>query len=409
MSSYMVRPGDTWDLIARKTYGTGAEASLLQSANPGALEPLSPGTQLFTPELVGEAQAPTPTTSVVNIDETAVNIDGDRFRFWKGISVTRALDSISSAQLEAPSDLANKAFPKAFKPMSFTPLEVLVGGAPFFSGTMMLPASTLDAVESKVSMECYGKAGVLIDCNAPSSSFPIEFNDSTVLEIAQALAKPFGIEVVSEADVGATFDRVAIKAQDKVFPFLAGLARQRKLVLGDDPQGRLVLRQSVAVGSPVAVLIEGGPGFTEITDNLSPQQYFSHVTGLREPLIGSIGEQYTVKNSRLSGVLRPFVFQADDTEDGNLQAAVEMKAGLMVGNSISYDLQVPGWRDPAGNHWEPNTTIKVGAPSVNISKPYEFLVRAVQYDQDPVSNTAVLTLVLPGSFSGKLPEALPWD
>lgn len=409
MSSYLVAPGDTWDLIARKKYGTGAEASLVQSANPGAQEPLSPGTTLFTPELVGQPQAPTPALSVANPDEVAVNIDGARFRFWEGINIIRSIDSISSAQFETPSDLANEAFPQAFKPMSFAPLEVLVGGGPFFKGTMMLPSSSLDAKESKVAMECYGTAGVLVDCNAPSSSFPIEFDDFTVLEIAQALCRPFGIEVLSEADVGATFDRVAMKPQDKVFSFLAGLARQRKLVLGDDPQGRLVLRQSVEPGSPVAVLVEGEPGFVGISDNLSPQQYYSHVTGLREPLIGSDGEQYTVVNSRLSGVLRPFVFQADDTEDGNLQAAVEMKAGLMVGNSVSYDLSVPKWRDPLGNHWDPNTTIKITAPSVNILKPYEFLIRSVQYSQDTTSDTAVLTLVLPGSFSGKLPESLPWD
>jgi hypothetical protein len=40
---------------------------------------------------------------------------------------------------------------------------------------------------------------------------------------------------------------------------------------------------------------------------------------------------------------------------------------------------------------------------------YEFLIRDVTFEQTANSEVARLGLVLPGSFTGEAPEALPWD
>ncbi len=410
MSSYTIQQGDDWSLISRKVYGTEGSAARLQKANPGAQEPLSPGTIIYVPPQISRRPPPSAPSETVNPDETFVRIEGKRFRFWEGLVINRSLDSIDSGSFTAPSDLNNTDFTEAFKPFSFSEIEVFTAGNPLFTGTMLRPSPGVDESSARVDMDCYGRPGVLQDCSAPSSDFPIEFNDLGLVEIASSLCDPFGIEVRLEADdAGATFDRVALNPQTKIFTFLANLARQRNLVLGDSSDGALVIRRAVEPGSPVAILAEGEPGVTSITGNFDPQNYYSHVTGLREALIGSDGESYTVVNSRLSGVLRPYVFQADDTEEGNLQVAVENKAGLMVGNAVTYQLEVSGWRDPSGNLWEPNTTIKLTAPRAGIPSPYEFLIRRVSYQMEGDSQTCSLGLVLPGSFSGKLPESLPWD
>ena len=43
MSEYTVVTGDTFELISRKRYGVETNADLIKSANPDAVEPLTPG------------------------------------------------------------------------------------------------------------------------------------------------------------------------------------------------------------------------------------------------------------------------------------------------------------------------------------------------------------------------------
>jgi len=83
--------------------------------------------------------------------------------------------------------------------------------------------------------------------------------------------------------------------------------------------------------------------------------------------------------------------------------------GRMVCNIVSYSLRVDTWRDPAGNLWEPNTSINLLAPDVMIYNNYEFIIRSIEFETDSNTQTATLNVVLPGSFSGEIPSNLPWD
>ena len=94
---------------------------------------------------------------------------------------------------------------------------------------------------------------------------------------------------------------------------------------------------------------------------------------------------------------------------GDVKAAVEAKAGRMYGDSVSYSVTVSTWRDVSGNLWKPNTRIKLKAPQVMIYSDYTFLIKNVTFFKNDSTETALLDLVLPGSFAGLIPESLPWD
>jgi prophage tail gpP-like protein len=108
-------------------------------------------------------------------------------------------------------------------------------------------------------------------------------------------------------------------------------------------------------------------------------------------------------------VVRPLTFKAKDTDNGSIKAAVEAKAARMFADAASYSIQLDTWRDPAGNLWEPNTSLNLLAPGAMIYNNYEFLVRTVELEADRQSRTATHNLVMPGVFSGQIPESLPWD
>lgn len=410
-TTYDTKAGDTFEGIARVTYGTEREAGRIRAANPGAVEPFAAGVRLVVP--VAPSGAPS-TAPSENAEETAVLIDGARFRFWESVRITRAIDSVDTLELSAPFDPNAPDFRDAFRPFSYKRVEVTVGGDPLFTGTMVGVTPDVGPTRKTISTSSYALPGVLNDCTAPASAFStsgsqLEFFSQNLRQIAEKLAGFFGLSVVFEGDAGAPFDPpVAIKAGGKVFSFLAGLAKQRNFIVSSTPRGELLFLQSTDAGQPVAQLRQGEPPLVAVTPVFSPQEYYSHVTGLEPVLVGLQGSQFTVKNPRLPGVIRPLTFEVSDASSADVKAAVEAKAGRMFAGAASYSVTVATWRDAGGALWAPNSTVTLEAPDAMVYSAYSFIIRSVAFTRDRASESAALSLVMPGAFSGKIPEDLPW-
>ena len=180
------------------------------------------------------------------------------------------------------------------------------------------------------------------------------------------MAAHFGLDVQFDADQGAVFELVAADVDERVLRFLAKLAKQRNLIISSTPTGQLLCQQSVSAGSPVAVLAEGGSPVLSVTPLFNPQSYYSHITGIDPVIVGLEGSQFTVLNERLQAVVRPITFKTPDVSGGGVKASVDAKAGRMFGAMASYSVALSTWRDPAGNLWAPNTTLKLQAPGAMI-------------------------------------------
>jgi prophage tail gpP-like protein len=342
-------------------------------------------------------------------NEVAVLIGGERFRFWTELHTSQSIDSISTIELGAPFEPSRVGFRQTFRPLSFAPLDVSVGGSALFTGTLINAPPRLSPDRKTITASGYAKPGVLNDCTPPASAFPLEFDGQNVADIAATLAAPFGIPVHVEAPAGAIFDRAELSPGVPILSFLTTLAGQRNRIWGDTPQGALALRTSVDTGAPVAILREGESPLVSVEPSFQPQQYFSHITGLESVFIGTLGSQYTVRNRHLTAALRPFVYVAPDVLGGEIRDAVNAKFGRMWANVVSYAASVSTWRDKAGALWEPNTTIVINAPGAMVYEDYEFLIRSVRLSRMGDRETAELGLVLPGAFRGETPETLPWD
>jgi len=409
-TTYSVVAGDTFELIARKKYGTEQDASLISKANPGVSEPLSVGTNIVIPDNPKTPQNLQQQTDATNIDETAILIDGQRFRFWDKVTINRSIDTIDTIEFGAPFKSDSPGFRETFRPFSFKSIVVTVGGEPIFTGTMVGVNPVLENARKIIAVSGYSLPGVLNDCTPPASMLDkLEFTGQGLREITESLAAPFGISVDFKADQGAVFEQVATEPGKKVLDFITELAKQRNLISASSTRGKLILQQSTDGGSPVAKLSQGASPVLSVSPFFSPQEYYSHITGVEPVIVGLAGSQFTVKNPRLPGVIRPLTFNAPDTIDSTVKSAVEAKAGRMFGNLAAYNVSVDTWRDPAGKLWEPNTTVTLSAPDAMIYTDYEFIIRSVTFEKDDKTETAVLNLVIPGSFSGKIPDSLPWD
>lgn len=410
-STYKTRRGDTFEKIARRFYGAEVEAITIERANPGVNEPLSPGLDVAVPTLSDLPLDKVQNSLAANADEVAILIDGTRFRFWDRIRVIRSLDTFDVVEFGAPWEVDVPGMKESFRPFKYSDIEVSVGGLALFKGTGVSVVPVQEAAQRIVTISGYSLPGVLQDCTAPASSFPLEFNDQGLREIAQTLCKPFGIAVDFREDQGPVFDpRVKIEPGEKVFDFLVKLAKQRNLIIASTSEGKLLFWKGVETGSPVARLVQGFSPLLSVTPFFSPQDYYSSITGIAPVHYGRAGSQVTVPNSRLLGVIRPMTFEAEDTKDeAVLKAAVEAKAGRMFGNMASYTVKVDTWRDSSGGLWEPNTLLSVEASGAMIYGEYKFVIRTVEFNRTSREETASLNLVIPGSFNGKIPDSLPWD
>ena len=408
-TTFSVIAGDTFESISRKKYGTEINASKIAAANPGVNEPLTGGTEIIIPNIPDAPKNQQQQTGSNTVEEMAVLIDGKRFKYWDKIRITDSLDTLATVEFSAPFDVNIPNFKDTFRPFSYKEVVVTIGGDPIFTGIMLTPKPVIENNAKIISVSCYSTPGVLNDCTPPASAFPLEFNGQGLQDIITKLVEPFGISVDFQGDPGAIFERVAIEPGKKILTFIIELLQQRNLVLSNDSKGRLVIWNSVETGVPVGKLEQGVSPVLSVTPSFTEQNYFSHVTGISPVDVGNEGSQFTVKNPQLPGVIRPFTFVVPDTIDSTVKAAVEAKAGRMFGNMVSYSVKVATHRDPSGNRWAANTSIMLRAPDAMIYNDYEFIIRSVEFDKDDKTETATLNLVLPGSFSGKIPTNLPWD
>ncbi len=407
-TTYNTIAGDTFEIVAKKVYGDGSKGNVIAAANPGALEPLTAGISLVIPALQGAPKNLIQPAAAAGQDEVSVLIDGKRFRFWDGVQVTRSLDQMDTVEFGSPFNETDKNFREIFRPFSYKSCEVTVGGELLFTGTLVGVSPNVGEKKT-VQASCYSLPGVLNDCTPPASSFPLEFDGQGLRDIAEALITPFGLDIIFDEDQGAVFERAACNSGQRILSFLAGLAKQRNLVISSNEAGAVVFLRSTELGQPVAILEQGQSPLTKVMPSFSPQEYYSHITGIEPITIGLGGSQYTIQNPRLNGVLRPMTFDVPDTPDADVKTAVAAKAGRMFGNAASYSIEVSTWRDPQGALWTPNTTLKLLAPNAMIYSSYEFVIRSVRFNRTSKSASAVIDLALPGAFSGETPETLPWD
>jgi len=322
------------------------------------------------------------------------------------------MDTVASVEFDGPFDPKQTAFRDAFRPFSYQPLDIAVDDSPVLTGTLVPVVPRFTAGKSTVAAGGYSRPGVLGECTAPVEAFPLDLKGQNLHEIATALASLFGLSIDAQTDPGPVFDRVALKPHEKILPFLAGLAKQRGQIISSNEVGDLLFWEAVdmSFGAPAATLTEGEPPLLSVVPSFNPSDFYSQLTGLKPVRVRSKKSiAFTVRNTLLPDVFRPFNFSVPDVKDADIEPAVQARNGRMLGNAVSYTVEMATWRDPTGELWAPNTIVRITAPHAMIYSEYDFLIRSVVFRKDPNKETAQLDVVVPGSFSGVEPGEWPWE
>lgn len=197
---------------------------------------------------------------LAHIDELSafsLRVGADDFIHFSEIEHVSSIDAFSSVGFRAPFEPSRQAFREAFQPLSYRPVQVLLGKHRLqFTGRMTCVEAELAADRRDVIVRANSLPSALVDCTAPAKLTSRVFNGLKLEDIANELCAPLGfnarfadarstlIDTNGDGELerdrssnrreqkriedsfAAAFPRVRVEPDQKVSEFLTKLAKQ---------------------------------------------------------------------------------------------------------------------------------------------------------------------------------------
>jgi len=405
---YTIVPGDTLSDIANQAYGEArrwreiwaANQFVLRSGDPNLIFPGETITIPKIPELEIQKNADLPGKS---IDDFTVVVN-DRELVVSAANAIRTMDTGSDAWTATiVYNVDNIALRNLIRPYGYNPTSVYVGGRLMITGYLFDLSISVTNNEIKKDLEGFSATKNIVDSNPPKSNH--EFNNVTLDQIAKTLVEPFQIPVVFNEDPGGRFKRVTIKKSEKIFDFLAKLAKQRKLLVTSTAKGELLFTRANTESKPIGTLQVGLPPLRNLSTKFSGSNRFSGYKAVAKRR-GSSTKEAISKDTNVP-ISRFMTFQADDSIAGDTQAVADWQRSKQIAESLSFKAPVSSWYGPDGNLWTENTIITIQSEELYIPDGFNFLIKTVEYKFDSDGRTAELDLVPPQVYTGEVVDE-PW-
>lgn len=423
--AHKVQQGDTLSAIAVRYLGSSSKWPKIIEANPQLANrkkaidgsPLIyPGDDLIIPqdETTAPSAASSPTETIALSDsekDVSIKVDGKEYTGFTGYELNLNYDSFDTFSFSAPYTAAMIELKSAIVPFAFKPCDVFYDGILVFRGTLLTPDPELSDKSGEITLQGYPLCGVLNDCMLPPTKYPLECLGLTIKGIADAACAPYSIPVIYDGDIGPEFTEVSIEPTDRIIDFLTKLAQQRNLLFTNTEKG--ALRFFIAKKEKTFVsFTEGKLPLMSIKPKFSPQGFYSHITGFSKTQEEHPSYSYTYENKYLisKGIIRHHSVVIDDAENtSDLENSVRSYAGRMFADAVSYELECEEHRNADGQLFKKGMAVCVHAPSAMITRETNFIARNIKLARTTEGKTSSLTLVLPGSYTGELPEVYPWE
>jgi prophage tail gpP-like protein len=423
--THSVRQGDTLGAIAIRYLGNSGKWAKITAANPQLSNRkkaadgspyIYPGDTLVIPEDQTEsrpaaAQTKTPVVLSGKEQDVSIVIGGEKFTGFTAYNLTLSYDAFDTFSFSAPYDPEVKALRDIIKPFTFNSCEVYYNDVLMFKGTLLTPDPELTDQSSEITLQGYPLCGVLNDCMVPPTKYPLQCMGITMKGIADAACEPYSIPVIFEGEAGPEFTEVSIEPTDKILDFLSRLSKQRNLLFTNNEKGQLVFFNPKPAKAFVS-FVEGKSPLISIKSKFSAQDFFSHITGFGKTDAEYPSLSYTFENKYLihKGIIRHHSLTIEDSETiGDLENAVKAHAGRMFADCVNFELLCENHVNEQNKIFQKGMTVCVLSPSAMIMRETDFIARSVTLSRTTEGKTATLTLVLPGSYTGEIPEALPWE
>lgn len=334
-----------------------------------------------------------------------LRLDSGDYRGWTSVGVTRSLEAaVASFALSLTESWPGAVDPVGVKPTM--PCEVLIGSDRVIAGYVDRVEVSHDKASHEITITGRSKTQDLVDCSVIMGNGEQLLNQ-TILQIAQVLAAPYGVDVVAEVPLTDKIKRFAPETGEAVFEAVERLARDAQVLITDDADGRMVLTQAGATGTAGALSHPGNVISARGSFDASSRFSWYCLKGQRA------GDDYSfgVDAAQAVAVLsdddvirrRVLVLRGDRAMDAaSCKRRATWEAVTRAGRSVAVEVIVAGWRDVDGALWATNRLVPVVDDVIGVDATLLIVSVAFSIDRDGGLVTT-LTLAPPGGYEPEPP------
>ena len=329
-------------------------------------------------------------------------VNGNRYTGWKGISVTRTIESISgSFSLDVSDQHADDAL--------LWPIRredeclVKIDDQTVIDGWITKPSPSFSGDSRSLSFEGKDRSSALVECSAVLSNWT--FLNKTIVEIARKLAAPYGIKVSAQPglELLKAPRKVVVSQGETSFDVLGPLAKSAGVMMVSDGKRGILITRS-GTGRASEKLIEGENLKGGSLNDDASEQFSKYIVSTQIPStdnapgkaarISAEAIDESVRRTDRTLIIRP---DTGLTKEYARQRA-DWEARIRAALATSVLGIVHGWKQSDGALWPLNVLTFVKSQTLRIEE--DMLISQAAHTLDNRGGeVTVLHLVRPDAFT----------
>lgn len=339
-------------------------------------------------------------------DELTLTVGGKILSGWDSVRVTRSIERLPmDFELSLMDHFPGSDEKQLVNPGD--PCVVKIGSDTVITGYIDRWAPMISRSGHEVRAVGRSKCADLVDCSAYWQNNVI--NGATPLQIAQRLAKPYGITVSSDVDVTTLVPQFSLNWGESSQEVIDRIARWAALLYYDLPDGNLFLTR---VGTKRAASgVKQGVNIETASFESTMDERFSEITGVSMAITPineesgndaydavALAKGTDPEAAKMRYRNRTVIIESTMTANAQAQQCIDWEINRRYGQSKRLQVTVDSWRDSAGKLWEPNTLIPISLPVFGLADEL-WLLGEVTFIKDDRGTAAQMVLMPPSAFS----------
>lgn len=299
----------------------------------------------------------------------------------------------------------NPEHKRLIKPGAFYQCQILYNSQLLITGYIVSHVFKKEAAGTTVTLSGYSKPGILENAQIDLSSYPLQNNGLTLLQITDKIISPLGLEYELDPRVATAANEKLTKSvatpTQSIKSYLNQLALEKDIVLSSTPEGKLFFTLSDTAADPILEIdsssIDGTKPAVQLMAKINYQELHSSITALRQvSLTQSTTGQKTVENPLLTSITKPKVVKQTSGGSADAQKLAQRTLAASLRN-LNYTFNLDRVELESGLITQ-NKIITVKDPGIYLYNKTRLFIESVslEFDQE---KTAAATI------SATLPEA----
>lgn len=247
----------------------------------------------------------------------------------------------------------------------------------------------------------------VVDCAADNR--PSQWRNTSILNIVKALAAPYGIAVIGEADAGLSLADHMVDPGETAFESIDRLLRMSRLLSTDDAYGRLVIAEPGSAGRASDRLelgynILGGEAPLDFSDVFSEYVCKGQRSGTDSDFGPAASEvEARVTDDRVARRRTLVLNESGQMTTDIATKRVSWERENRISKALETRYEVQGWRQANGDLWRHNQIVRVVDPLIGFDR--DMLISEIEYGLSEERGTITsMTVAPPEGFMPDPPE-----